>query len=374
MIKVLHIVCFPELYGTQRNIFSTAKCLDRSLFEPLIAAPADPRFEGRAASAGAEFIPAPMRGLSDMKSVSLLRGVIRKKNIGLLHCHLGISSFLGLLAVRGMDVPAVATRHFINDRYTTITNPAVYRAYLQMYRWMNSRFAKVICVSAAVRDAIVEREGVSSSRCEVIHNGIPLPAGRALPSLPAGVSAPAGRKVIVSLSRLTPEKGLETLIRAMAECVRKNGPLTLIIAGEGPLRGSLEALAASLGVGEYVFFPGFVDDTPGLLAAADVFVLSATAEPFGIALIEAMAAGLPCVASASGGPLEIIQPGRSGLLVPPSDHYALANAISSILSDDEFAASLARKAAEEAKRFDETAIAGRIASLYTSVLTGAGRG
>jgi glycosyltransferase involved in cell wall biosynthesis len=373
MHRVLHIVCFPELYGTQRSMLSTVKCLDRGEFEPFVAAPADEEFEREVRAAGAEFIPVPMLGLRDGRSARLLREAIKSRGIGIIHCHLGISSYLGLRAARPLGVPAVVTRHFIADRYTTTLNPLKRIAYKKVYQWMNSRFAKIICVSGAVRDAVVERENAPPGKCVVIHNGV------CLEEMAAGAAAagarpeqlrdlPPGRKVILTVSRLAKEKGLYTLLDAAMIVSRAKLDIEVVIAGEGKLRKRLKEHAFDIGLGGRLKMPGFVDNIRELLAAADVFVLPALNEPFGIAVIEAMAAGRPIIASASGGPLEIITDGKSGLLAPPRDAEQMAVAMFKVLRNPDTAAELSRGALEEVRRFDEKLIARQVEEVYREAL------
>ena len=352
-------------------MLSTVKCLDRDAFEPFVAAPADPDFERAVRTTNARLLPVPMRGLTDGPSMLSLRRHIKDLHIGLIHCHLGISSFLGLAAARPLGVPAVVTRHFIQDRYTTINNPLLRGAYLSMYRAMNKRFARIICVSRAVRDAVIHREKANPDKCVVIPNGVNLEQDAAISRdtpLPFP-DAPYDAKRIFCVSRLAPEKGLDTLLQALADCVSQGRDIYLLVAGEGPLRTRLKQLARKLGVADRVSFPGFVHNIPDLMAACDAFVLPAVAEPFGIAVLEAMAAARPIVATAAGGPLEILEHNVSGLLTPPGNPAAMADAIMRILNQEEFAQSLGRNALTQVKQYDEHLIARRIQDVYLQALT-----
>lgn len=371
MIPVLHIVCFPELYGTQRSLLSTVSCLDRGVFEPLVAAPADPDFaRAAAAAAAAEFVPVRQQGLFDLESVRALRGLMRRRGVRIVHCHLGISSFLGLIAARPLRIPVIVTRHFINDRYTEMKNPLLRYGFFKTYQWMNRKFARIICVSEAVRAAVIQREKAPPDKCVVIPNGVAVIDSGDLKHLksaprPAPLqNLPPGRKIVFCTSRLVAEKGLDTLLIAASACVKRGADLGIVIAGDGPLRNDLIALAARLGVADRVVFPGFVHNIREYLAAADMFVLPALNEPFGIALIEAMAAELPIAASAAGGPLEIIEHDETGLLFPPRDAAALSRAISDVLENPERAASLAAAARVAVMRYEINAVTKRIEDVY----------
>jgi len=155
---------------------------------------------------------------------------------------------------------------------------------------------------------------------------------------PARPDIPPGAKLVLAAGRLHPNKAFDVLIRAMAWLA----DVHLLIAGEGPERAALEALARAEGVASRVHLPGWQTDTAGLLAACDVFVCPSRHEPLGNVVIEAFSAARPVIASAIDGPATLIRDGETGLLVPPDDTPALARAIQSLLDDPARAATLAR--------------------------------
>lgn len=156
------------------------------------------------------------------------------------------------------------------------------------------------------------------------------------PDLASGVARPGKRRVL-ALGRLHRNKGFDVLIRAMASVPEA----ALTIAGDGPERAVLEDLARDEGVAGRVHFAGWRQDTGALLAGCDVLVCSSRHEPLGNVVIEAFSAGRPVVAAAVAGPVELIDPGRTGLLVPPEEPGRLAAAIRTVLDDAVLAAGLA---------------------------------
>jgi glycosyltransferase involved in cell wall biosynthesis len=148
---------------------------------------------------------------------------------------------------------------------------------------------------------------------------------------------PAGRPLLLGLGRLHTDKGFDTAIRALARLPHAH----LAIAGDGPERGALAALAARAGVGARVHFLGWRTDPGALLKSADLFVCSSRIEPLGNMVIEAWSAGCPLVAASAAGPSELVRDGRDGLLVPMEDADALASAIAALLADPHRAAALA---------------------------------
>ena len=173
---------------------------------------------------------------------------------------------------------------------------------------------------------------------------------------------------LLAVGRLVPQKGFDVLIDALSS--RSLASLELVIAGEGPERAALERLASRMGVASRVRLVGAVDRRrlTELLAGAEVFAFPSRAEPFGIALLEAMAAGVPAVATRAGGVVEFARDMRNALLVPPDDREALAAAIDRIRSDDSLRARLAAAGLETARSFSWRSIAPQYERVYTRSL------
>ncbi|WP_233578630.1 glycosyltransferase family 4 protein [Tautonia sociabilis] len=181
---------------------------------------------------------------------------------------------------------------------------------------------------------------------------------------------PPGPRVLFT-GRLHPQKNLDLLLDAWAEVARRRPDAQLILLGDGPDRDRLASKAAGLGLGDRVHFPGAVEDPSEYLRAADVFVLPSVAEGMSNSLLEAMATGLPCIASAIGGNTDLLAPGPSGLLVPPDDRSGWAEAILRVLEDRPFARSLGTSALEAIRQqYDMRVVVDRYVELYQSLLRG----
>ena len=154
----------------------------------------------------------------------------------------------------------------------------------------------------------------------------------------AALGVPADAPLLLALGRLHRNKAFDVLVRALARLPRVHA----LIAGEGPERGALEALARAEGVSDRLHLPGWRSDTAALLAAADLLVCPSRQEPLGNVVLEAWSAGRPVVAAAAAGPAELIAPDRDGIVVPLEDAAALAAAIRAVLDDPPRAAALAR--------------------------------
>jgi len=187
---------------------------------------------------------------------------------------------------------------------------------------------RLFTVSEASRRKLAEETGVPESRIGVIPNGVD--TDRFAPALP---KPEVGRFVVGSVGSLTAVKNHALLVRACGEVLRRGTDIELRIAGEGPERARLTEMAASLGMADRLRLSGLVGDVPAFLHELDVFVLSSSTEAHPNALLEAMACGLPCVATRVGGSPEVLEEGRSGILVEAEDPPALAEAVGRLAAD-----------------------------------------
>lgn len=206
--------------------------------------------------------------------------------------------------------------------------------------------------------------GIAAERVSLIPNFSALPAAAA-PRPP-----PHGEPVFLSYGRMVNKKGFDVLLQAFADYVRQSGGGRLVLGGAGPEAAALRAQAEGLGIEARTEFPGWLSDVPTALARADVFVLPSRDEPFGIALLEAMAMGLPIVATRTRGPQEILDP-ASAWLVAPGSALELTSAMEQLTQDP---AEAQRRAARALERFRQAyaaeAVVPRLLDLYQGLLSG----
>lgn len=199
-------------------------------------------------------------------------------------------------------------------------------------RWAARRPDAIIAVSRDAMQRAIEREGFPAARVHLVYNGID--------TSPVAVrSGPWGTR-LVTVARLEPIKSLDVMLHAVARLRTAGHEATLTVIGDGTERPALEHLAQALGLATAVTFTGWSSDVGRHLTEADLFVMSSRSEGLSLTLLEAMAAGLPIVATAVGGNPEVIEHGRTGLLVPHGDPTALATAIGEILGDPARAAAM----------------------------------
>ena len=185
-----------------------------------------------------------------------------------------------------------------------------------------------------------------------------------------GLSLPADAPVLVAVSRLVRQKGVDVAIDALAAIRERHPAAQLVVLGEGPLRGELVELAAQRGVSDAVSFPGRVGDVAWWLRRANVVVHPARWEGFGLALLEAMLCARPVVATAVSSIPEIVADGETGLLVPPDDPAALAEAVNALLDDPARATALGEAGRVRARaEFSVARMAERTAAAYEEALS-----
>ena len=177
-----------------------------------------------------------------------------------------------------------------------------------------------------------------------------------------------GALVIGTVGNLTPKKDHRTLLEATARAAMQHREVQLVLIGSGPLERAVRDDARSLGLTDHVVFAGARDDVAELLPAFDVFALSSRNEGLPISLLEAMAAGIACVATSVGGVPEIIDNGNEGLLVPAGDAVALAEALSTLLRAPDLRDAIGARAVQTARRFDMADAARRTEAVYRDAL------
>jgi glycosyltransferase involved in cell wall biosynthesis len=288
-----------------------------------------------------------------------LRALLAGERVALVHAHGSRGALYAGLAARGLGVPLVW--HVRVADADPRLDPLL------------ARLASSIVVNSAATAARLRRVPVAADKLTIVPNGVdlvrfaPRPAD---PALRTALGLDPALPVVAYFGRLEHGKGVDVLLDAAAR-VHAKLPAAFVLVGDGPLRAPLAARAAAAGLP--VRFVGQRDDVPELLGLCAVVVLPSRQEAFGRVLIEAMAAGVPVVATAVGGIPEVCTDGVTGLLVPPEDPDALAAAIARTLTDQAAtAARVAAAAADVRARFDVDAHAARVQAVYARVLARGG--
>jgi glycosyltransferase involved in cell wall biosynthesis len=276
------------------------------------------------------------------------------RNITVLHTVDLPSNIFGQPAAALARVPVrIANRREVNP------GRAIHELIAQRLGYACAHRIVANCGAAAAR---LRREGVPSRKISVVPNGVDLEA-----CVARGPISVVRRVAMVA--NLRREKGHDVLLQAAAIVVGQFPDARFDLVGAGPEQAALRAQADTLGLGNAVSFLGHCEDVPARLAAADLFVLPSRSEAFPNAVLEAMAIGLPTVASSVGGLLEVIEHGRTGVLVPPGDPVALAGEISRLMADPAHAAQLGAAARAHALTFSFTRMVAAFEQIYLAKRT-----
>jgi glycosyltransferase involved in cell wall biosynthesis len=295
----------------------------------------------------------------DPRAFARLVGVARGVRPALLHTHLVHGDAYGLPAGKLARVPVLAsTKHGFNPFRNS-------RGFALGDRSLGRLADLHIAISAGLADYLADTEGFDRATFEIVHYGV-----AAGPEPPP----PPREPMLLCVGRLVPIKGHSTLLHAFADARERVPELTLELAGDGPLHTELEALARRLELGGSLRLSGRVSPIAPAYERAAAVVVPSLGEGFGMVALEAAERGRPVIASAVGGLPEIVEDGATGVLVPPSDHRALAGAIVDLATDPERAARMGSAARRRAlDEFSLGRCADRIDELYRSALARRGR-
>ncbi len=283
---------------------------------------------------GLEVVAFNRRPGLDLRLGGAIARLARERDLELLHAHQYTPFFYSALARMR---PASRFKLILTEHGRHYPD-AVSRRRRWANRWLLGRQADAITgCSDFSRRALAEIDGFSADRIELIPNGVEVEryATGERATLRRELGLDAERTLVLCVARLHPVKDHPTLLRAFARVAVERGDADLLLAGDGPLRGRLEALADELGLASRVRFLGVRDDVPKLLQAADLFCMTSLSEAASLTVLEAMAAGLPVVVTAVGGNPELVRDGRDGLLVPRGDEAAAARAILRLAAEPE---------------------------------------
>lgn len=388
-IKLMHIITRFDKGGSAENTFLTVQRLDRSRFDLTLVT--GPNHEGDAANHEAAAIEANIRSirergvrlifiprlirnlhpLADLIAFFSLIAVIRREKPQIVHTHTSKAGILGRWAAWLCRVPVI------------VHTPHGHVFWGYFHSWKTGLFILLERWTARITTMLVmltEREKADHLRFRiapeekfsVIHSGVDLErfcTDRVRKEeIRSALKIPPETTILATAGRLTAVKGQETLIRAVAKCLRQGAKVFLVILGEGELRRDLETLSVELGIAQAIRFPGWRSDVASVMDACDIFCLPSLNEGMGKVLVEAMALGKPIVASDVGGIPDSVIPGETGILVPPADSNALAAAILTLCDHPEMRGKMGEQGKKKAPEYSVEKMLRKIELLYTALL------
>jgi glycosyltransferase involved in cell wall biosynthesis len=353
---ILHVIETPGPGGAESVLASLVRGGEATHARSVAIVPTVDGWLGRTLPEGTRRVVAPSprgdSGVLDRRYLRGLRTTIDEARPVLVHAHSFDAAFYAALALRGREAPLIATFHGASD--------VERRTLRDRLKWLAFRRAKaIVCVSHALQARARSVAGVPHRVLRTVHNGIDMAAipttrhARLRQQLRLAPSA----RLLGALGNVRAPKGYDLLLPAVRALCARGVDVHLAIAGDasGALGDGLRAQRDSLGLTDHVTLLGYQEDAGEFLSGLDLFVLSSTSEGFSLSTVQAMAAGLPVVATRSGGPEEIVESEASGLLVEAGSPDALSAGIERVIRDPALAERLgaaARRRATDAFSLD----------------------
>lgn len=314
--------------GAERVISNLSASLDSSRYRAILCLFRPGWIQTHTESRGVRTYVIPTQGMFDWRWMLRFKRLLKDEHVDLIHAHEFDANVQGTFVAALSGVPLVATVHGKNYFWEKVRRRAA-------YRWV-SRRATMVAVSENLKQFIVEKVGVESEQVKVVYNGVDVfpPCGTDdVGQCRKELDLPTEHRVVGVVGNLYPVKGHQYLIASIPAVLAKCPKTTFIFAGRGQLEAELKDQAHQLGIDGHVRFLGLRQDIPRILAVLDVFVLPSLSEGLSMAILEAMVAGKPVIATDVGGNPELVEDGGTGCLVPPKDSQALADRLVFLLTN-----------------------------------------
>ena len=368
-MRILHISSARELGGGERHLADLANALSARGHNVFAAVrPHSPLISELTVLPKQNVIELPLRSALDARNAGRLASLVKRQEIEIVHAHMARDYPLAAYAARrNPTARLIITRHVLFP-------------ISRLHKFTLARVARVIAVSKAVGRQFLAANLVPVEKVTVVHNGIDVSrfqrtmTGFDRRQFCREWGVPEESVLVASVGAITPLKGHEDFLKAAVHVVRQVPAAHFIIAGVDAsvgqkTRAELEQSIQKLGLKGRITFIGRLDDITNLYNILTVFVSASHTESFGLAIVEAMAAGVAVVATKTEGALEIIENGQTGLLVPVADEHALAGSVVKLLNDRELREDLASFAqASVSSRFSLRRMVDETEKIYSEVL------
>lgn len=362
MNTVLHLIDTTGPGGAETVFTSLLGELQNTEFRNVVVLRGEGWVADRVRSLGITPYIIDSKGSFNLGYISALRDLVKACEVTLIHAHLLGSNVYGALLALLCRKPMIATFHGAVD---VATRERFLRAKFAIIGWGAS---SIVCVSQQLQRELAERSTLPTRKLEVIYNGVdPSQFSSDCPGgLRAALGLPERTTLIVSVGNIRPAKGYRYLIDAAVTLAEKEPEIHFVVIGHQrkDVFDELKARIARAARQPNIHWLGFREDIADVLRQADVFLLPSVSEGFSIATVEAMLAGIPVIATRSGGPEEILEDNQTGYLVPVRDSGAIVRAIETLLDPAERGRVITAARDRAQQRFSLHSMLGRYLDLY----------
>jgi glycosyltransferase involved in cell wall biosynthesis len=363
-INVLHINAEMNWGGGETQTYYLIQALKDRGYRQSVACQPESALAKRCTKDGIPVHLVRMPTQFSLSAVIRLRHILQAEKFQLIHFHTSRAHTIGVLASLG--IPALS--RIVTRRMEHRTG-----GWLKVIFLYNRGVDKVVAISESVRQVLL-KAGARNDKVSVIPSAVEVDNFRSgerqlwRDHFRFAMDDP----VVGVVGSLTWRKGIEILLQAAPSLFVKHPNCRILLVGDGPLRQHLVHTATQLGISHNVLFAGHHEDVAGILAAIDIFVLPSLREGLGVAVLEAMAAARPVVASRVGGIPESVIDGETGFLVPPGDHEALSRSIIRLLDDPPLREQFGKAGREQVEaKFSVEAMVQQYEALYQELLSAA---
>jgi len=358
-IDIMHVLYEPEFSGISRHVLYIAENIDRSKFNLSVVCPINHNILiDKLMRLGIKVCPVAMSKYFSVKAMIFLRNLIRREHIDILHIH-------SIDAGCWSHIAAIMSRRRLAIVHTPHTIPLIpfkinpspkiplYILYSIIWRIYAHYTDVLICLQNTQKRSILEHKILNVHRTALIPNAIDFAHFAAeydTPLFKRKYGLCDETLIIGQIGRLSKQKDPFNFLEAAAQVIEKMPQVKFFMVGEGALKARLKNYTHQLGISGEVIFTGWCDNVPEIISALDIAVLCSLWEGLPYTLLEYMAMGKATIASSIGGNIDVVRHNETGLLVPPRDPDALAQAILRLLGDKEMAARLGMNAKRDVKK------------------------
>lgn len=361
-LNILHIDTETEWRGGQQQVaYLFQGLLDKKINTSLVCQPSS-QLADFCRAEDLHFYPVRMRGELDLLAAFKIARIAKRDNFNILHLHSAHAISVGLLTklfflesklvgVRRVDFP-------------------IRKHILSRLKYKSRLMDRIVCISHGIRNVLIE-DGVPSERIAMIRSGVDInkfnnASGKV--NIRKRFTIPDNHILIGTVAAMVGHKDYPTLLHAASLVIRQVPEVTFLAVGHGPDSKIIKNLSGQLQLGDKFIFAGFQPDVGPFLKSFEIFVMASKLEGLGTSILDAQSVGLPVIATQTGGIPEIVKHNQSGLLVPPQDPEAMANAIIELINDQSKRIALGTKAKENVRSYSIANTIEETLQLYEELL------